>query len=71
VRGIESGCVFWISFSFFSALATHPTPVHLDIKLFAATFSSASFRHVRRSVNFAAEYILARSCDFAVSSVIS
>jgi hypothetical protein len=41
-----------------------------DIKFLAATFSSVCFRHVRRLVNVAA-HILARSCEFAVSSVTS
>jgi hypothetical protein len=41
-----------------------------DIKRLTTSFSYVSFRHVRRSLNVAA-HILARSCEFAVSRVIS
>jgi hypothetical protein len=41
-----------------------------DIKRLTTSFSYVSFRHVRRSLNVAA-HILARSCEFAVSRVVS
>jgi hypothetical protein len=41
-----------------------------DIKRLTTSFSSVSFGHVRRALNVAA-HILSRSCEFAVSRVVS